>query len=50
MNYVTEFDLNIDFVLIVSTFWAKFILLFKGLCEKIVKRCDAQRGVIGLMN
>ena len=44
MDYVIEFDLHIDIVLIVYMFCAK-IFFKKGWCEKILKSRDAQRGI-----
>ena len=44
--YLTEFDLYINIVLIEDMLFVKvlFIEIFKGRCEKVVKREDTQRG------
>ena len=43
INYLTEFDLNIDIMLILYMFWGKILYpFFKGWWENIGKSGDAQ--------
>ena len=43
MNYLTEFDLNVDIVLIVYMLCSK--IFFKGWLEKLIKTRDTQGNI-----
>ena len=45
MNYLREFGVYIDIILILKVFNAKILFFFKGRCEKIIKCGDAQGGI-----